>query len=117
MQKPTDQPRVCGSSLDLLQKQLSDLAERNRVDYQEYLQSPAWKFKRECVLAFWDHSCALCSSPERVEVHHRTYERLGRELLTDLIVLCEKCHEEHHEKLGRSGLRHISTVFETLVVP
>lgn len=28
-----------------------------------------------------------------LEVHHRTYERVGRELVTDLLALCWDCHD------------------------
>jgi hypothetical protein len=38
--------------------------------------------------------------PELLEVHHRTYERLGRELTTDLTVPCNACHELYHERFG-----------------
>jgi len=34
-------------------------------------------------------------------VHHRTYERLGRELAGDLVVLCSACHRRHHRDTGR----------------
>ena len=75
--------------------------------YQNYIHSPEWVAKREKVLIFWGRRCALCNSPERVEVHHRTYDRLGQELLTDLIPLCDTCHERHHEFMRR-GAEHVS---------
>jgi hypothetical protein len=51
--------------------------------------------------------------PYRLEVHHRTYERLGRERPEDLLVLCEKCHAVEHgreptEKGSRPAPRHLS---------
>lgn len=78
--------------------------------YDEYIQSPEWQAKREKVLIFWSGRCALCNSPRMVEVHHRTYERLGHELLTDLIPLCDTCHERHHEFMRFGGPEHISVV-------
>jgi len=33
-----------------------------------------------------------------LEVHHQTYERVGRELETDLIALCCYCHDEVTER-------------------
>ena len=75
--------------------------------YQDYMQSPEWKSKREKVLIFWGRRCALCNSPTRVEVHHRTYDRMGQELLTDLIPLCFECHDRHHGFMRR-GSEHIS---------
>ncbi len=29
-----------------------------------------------------------------IEVHHATYERLGREAVGDLLALCRRCHRE-----------------------
>jgi len=31
-----------------------------------------------------------------VHVHHRNYERVGKERITDLEVLCAGCHADHH---------------------
>jgi hypothetical protein len=40
-----------------------------------------------------------------LEVHHKTYERLGDERDEDLEVLCARCHEQHHiTALEESGL-------------
>jgi hypothetical protein len=40
-----------------------------------------------------------------LEVHHRTYERLGDERDEDLEVLCTRCHEQHHiAALEEAGL-------------
>jgi len=30
-------------------------------------------------------------------VHHRTYERVGRELMSDLDVVCKRHHELYHQ--------------------
>lgn len=79
------------------------------VDYQTYLQSEDWAKKREWALIFWGHKCALCFSKEHLDVHHRTYERLGNELITDLIVLCHDCHFTFHKSLERRcDVEHIS---------
>jgi hypothetical protein len=67
--------------------------------YHDYLKSEQWAKKKKEVLDFWDYKCALCGSNARIEVHHRTYERLGRERLTDLIPLCHKCHTAHYLKV------------------
>lgn len=71
--------------------------------YKAYLKSPEWKEKRERVLEFWDYGCATCSSKVDLHVHHRTYIRVGEERLTDLIVLCEICHEKFHGTLGKQA--------------
>ena len=30
-------------------------------------------------------------------MHHRTYDRIGKEEETDLQVLCDECHAERHD--------------------
>lgn len=69
-----------------------------RRDYHHYLLSEEWKNKRRDVLAFWEYRCVLCYSDENVQVHHRTYERIGNERFTDLILLCDACHAKFHDK-------------------
>jgi hypothetical protein len=50
------------------------------------------------------HSCSLdVTHTDALEVHHRTYERLGCELAGDLVVLCHACHAVHHKEFGRPG--------------
>jgi len=34
----------------------------------------------------------------KLHVHHLTYDNLGRELDDDLIVLCNDCHKQVHER-------------------
>ena len=34
---------------------------------------------------------------EATDVHHRTYERIGKERLDDLQALCGKCHKQQHK--------------------
>jgi 5-methylcytosine-specific restriction endonuclease McrA len=44
-----------------------------------------------------DSKCDHCGRRTHfLELHHRTYERLGRELITDLELLCEQCHRSKH---------------------
>lgn len=36
--------------------------------------------------------CERCGSRKRLHVHHVTYERLGWERMSDLQIICHKCH-------------------------
>jgi 5-methylcytosine-specific restriction endonuclease McrA len=40
------------------------------------------------------------------DVHHKTYERLGNELIEDCEVLCEQCHDKLHGRDPKSQSRH-----------
>lgn len=35
------------------------------------------------------------------DVHHKTYDRIGDELLDDLVLLCKSCHKAQHGKHGK----------------
>ena len=63
------------------------------MGYLEYLKSPEWKERSKEAKERAGYRCQICNSGKRLEVHHRTYERLGSELPEDLTVLCRLCHE------------------------
>lgn len=73
--------------------------------YREYLGSPQWKARAEAFRAAWDHRCAICYSSAKLEVHHRTYERLGHELNTDCIPLCKHCHKMANGRRRREAMK------------
>jgi 5-methylcytosine-specific restriction endonuclease McrA len=77
-------------------------AQLRKMPYREYLQTDEWRWRREEKLEAAGYRCQLCSSEERLEVHHNTYERRGDEADEDLIVLCRACHSAHHGKLPRA---------------
>lgn len=64
--------------------------------YRSYLNSPTWRTKRNAALKRANYRCSRCGSKRDPNVHHKTYERLGNELDSDLEVLCFTCHNGHH---------------------
>lgn len=75
------------------------------MPYAEYLKTEHWQQQREAAKERAGHRCQLCNSGERLEVHHRTYERRGAEEPGDLIVLCHGCHEKFHDVLDGKATR------------
>jgi len=69
--------------------------------YDEYLRSPWWRARKNLLLRYRGERCEHCGSGDSLEMHHRTYERLFRELPDDLELLCHSCHQDEH---GRPGL-------------
>lgn len=67
------------------------------LPYDQYLQTDWWKKIRAAAIARARQRCQVCYSPHELNVHHRTYERLGNELDSDLTVLCGKCHNLFHK--------------------
>lgn len=68
-----------------------------RMSYHKYLTTYHWELVKQTKLDEVDHRCQVCYSPKKLNVHHRTYERLGNEKLTDLTVLCQECHQLFHD--------------------
>lgn len=65
---------------------------------EAYYRTDEWRHMRALALQHYGETCILCAAKEKLQVHHRTYERLGRERLNDLIVLCDNCHARYHGK-------------------
>lgn len=62
--------------------------------YLSYLQSQTWAKLRNLALKRDDYHCSICQSPHNLEVHHLRYPKvLGTEPVSDLMTLCDKCHE------------------------
>jgi 5-methylcytosine-specific restriction endonuclease McrA len=69
------------------------------IEYRDYLASPEWQATAAAALERADQRCQVCNADRwfsPLEVHHRTYERLGAERPADLIVLCRHCHDLFH---------------------
>lgn len=76
------------------------------MDYKQYLLSPEWKCKRDRVLARDDYTCQCCNKPKKkLHVHHHGYENFGNEPLSDLITLCDLCHDAYHRYLSQEKMR------------
>lgn len=77
---------------------LTRIRELRAMPYGEYLRTPHWKHLREDKVRAAGHRCQLCNRGSvTLNVHHRTYERLGEELDEDLTVLCRDCHNIFYE--------------------
>lgn len=79
------------------------------LPYKLYLQTEHWKHFRAEALKHEQYKCQLCNSKDKeLNVHHRSYENIGRETFNDVIVLCKDCHEKFHSKeicgVGKGGV-------------
>lgn len=64
--------------------------------HKRYLRTDAWSKKKALVRLRSREWCERCGKKKGEEVHHLTYDRLGDELLTDLVHLCGACHNLIH---------------------
>lgn len=87
------------------------------MEYSKYLKSEHWLTLRGIILRLYGNHCALCRGESSLEVHHNTYERIGKELFDDLVVLCRDCHQRHHDTLpefsGGGDRESIEVTFES----
>ncbi len=79
------------------------IAQLRRMDYRtEYLLTPEWRERRAWLLAATGYRCSRCGMYSKVlDVHHRTYERLGDEAPQDIVALCRRCHQDEHARVDR----------------
>lgn len=75
----------------------------SRDFYLAYMNTPEWRRVRNRKLRTVGYQCERCGSKRDLQVHHKTYERLGNERDDDLEVLCANDHEaEHLEQMAQS---------------
>ena len=64
-----------------------------RKQYEAHIRSSQWKGTRAAILKMRGEKCEDCGyGSATLQVHHLTYERLGKESMKDLVILCHKCH-------------------------
>lgn len=82
--------------------------------YIQYLKSDQWKQRRYAALERAKFKCQFekCSEKQSLEVHHKTYDRLGNEDPGDLIVLC-RSHHWHVHKVQELPIYHEETLCKT----
>ena len=63
--------------------------------YDAYRRSDAWESKRQRVLERDGQRCVRCNA-QATQVHHKTYDNIGKEPLSDLASVCGNCHNSFH---------------------
>jgi hypothetical protein len=70
----------------------------DKIWYREvYLKSDYWLELRERLYKEVNNICEECTqSGIGLQVHHLSYKNLGKELRSDLVVICKFCHSKYH---------------------
>lgn len=64
---------------------------------RDYITSRQWRKVANEAKERAGYKCQLCGEySKRLDAHHNTYEHLGHEKPTDIIILCRECHSLHH---------------------
>lgn len=64
--------------------------------YLSYLDSKEWADIKIDIRQNKGNKCEICSSTNKLHVHHKTYKRLFKEEYSDLMLVCENCHNKIH---------------------
>lgn len=68
-----------------------------RRDYKRYISSLKWKNFKQDIIDERGASCEECRKPcDKLDLHHKTYDRLFNEGREDVVLLCRSCHEKVH---------------------
>ena len=73
---------------------------KKKRSYKEYLKSNTWKTKRDKVIKRANNKCEICKKNRAWQVHHKTYKRIFKERLCDLLATCGTCHRGEHDLLS-----------------
>lgn len=82
---------------DLRKSVFKDNTQACREIYDQYMGSIDWLNVRDKALSRDEYLCQGCLEARTTQVHHLTYDNLGREFLFELISLCAACHTRIHE--------------------
>ena len=75
------------------------LKQLKNMTYEKYLETEHWQHFKKKAIQNANNKCQLCGAEDTtLAVHHNNYKNRGRETFDDVIVLCEKCHQKHHNK-------------------
>jgi hypothetical protein len=70
-----------------------------------YLNSDHWKSLREEALKTHGEFCFICDRDEDLQVHHLRYRSIFNVKVSDLQILCRRCHELEHSKPKKKRAR------------
>lgn len=64
--------------------------------YRDYLLSDEWKKFRLRCLEYYGNHCYGCKRTDNLQAHHRHYDRVGTEDISDITIYCQECHRKMH---------------------
>ena len=75
--------------------------DENKITYQEYLESSHWQEKKKEFKnsGYYRGCCWACGAKKYLHLHHKSYDRIGKEHLGDFVELCSNCHTQVHQKI------------------
>lgn len=75
------------------------VSKEQKEKYSKYLKSKEWHELKIDLIQIRGCKCEKCNikpAPNKLHVHHISYDRLYNEELNDLMLLCANCHRKEH---------------------
>lgn len=66
------------------------------MDYEEVLVSPRFRGLVNSIKNKTGNQCQLCGQREDLHAHHLSYDNLGNESESEILIVCRKCHVHCH---------------------
>jgi DNA-directed RNA polymerase subunit RPC12/RpoP len=82
-----------------------------RAKYEAHIRSAQWRNMRQGIIKLRGDKCEHCGYRVTLQLHHKTYERLGKELISDLELLCVPCHEKADTARAAEGQARSAAAF------
>lgn len=76
----------------------------NTLQYNQYMNSYQWEVTKKKYYSRHGKECRACKTNLDLHVHHLSYDKLGAEEDTDLVCLCQKCHNYVHRYIKERKL-------------
>jgi hypothetical protein len=73
--------------------------------YFERVRSPEWRGLKAHLMRYRGNRCERCGDYVPLELHHKSYDRLGNERASDLELVCRACHQEADRERAAEGER------------
>jgi hypothetical protein len=85
-----------------------------RIRYERRIKSVPWKNMRRDFMRLRGPKCERCErTTTDLALHHKTYERLGRESPSDVELLCPNCHTRADAERAARGQERSSAALYT----
>lgn len=67
------------------------------MNYQDFMRSEQWLQMKRAIIRKRGRKCEMCGALSLLELHHKNYDmEPGKEKETDLLLICDKCHNSLH---------------------